>query len=143
MKIDFYFKKAFPLKNRVKIKSLIKFIFKNNEKKAVAVDIIFCSDTFLLAINQKFLNHNTFTDIITFNLGHEGEIIGELYISVDRVQENALKFKVLPEKEIHRVIIHGILHLIGMKDKSSTEKKKMRYMEDYYLSMLEQFHVKR
>ena len=136
MKIDFHFKKIFPLRNRLKIKSLIKRIIDENGKRGNSIDIIFCSDPYLLMINKKFLNHNTYTDIITFNLGLEGEISGEIYISIDRVRENARKFNVTQQNELCRVIIHGILHLIGLDDKTIKEKVLMRSKEDYYLSFL-------
>ncbi len=106
------------------------------EEKAVisTIDYILVSDDFLLEINQKYLNHSTYTDIITFNLGDENAIEGEIYISVDRVEENAQKFNVNSYHEMRRVIIHGLLHLIGYDDQTTSEKKKIRSKEDYYLS---------
>ena len=92
---------------------------------------IFCSDDHLLQMNQQFLDHNTFTDIITFDLSEsKDDIEGEIYISVDRVRENAGKFGVPYDNELHRVIFHGMLHLCGFKDKKDTDKKVMRTKED-------------
>lgn len=92
---------------------------------------IFCNDEYLLEINRKFLDHDTYTDIITFDLTGEGELLtGEIYISTERVAENALKFGNSYIEELHRVIFHGALHLCGFKDKSAADKKKMREMED-------------
>ncbi len=99
--------------------------------KRVNLTYIFCSDEHLLQMNQQFLDHNTFTDIITFDVGeYEDEIVGEIYISVDRVRENAEKFAVPYENELHRVMFHGMLHLCGFKDKKDADKKVMRAKED-------------
>lgn len=92
---------------------------------------IFCTDEYLLAINQQFLNHDTFTDIITFDLSEEPEtVLGEIYISTDRVAENAAQFNTSYEQELHRVIFHGALHLCGFKDKTKADQEKMRAMEN-------------
>jgi len=96
---------------------------------------IFCSDKYLLSINQKYLNHNTLTDIVTFDLAEDAEIEGEIYISVERVKENAVKYAVDFEEELHRVIIHGLLHLIGYKDKTASQKAQMRKKEQACLSL--------
>lgn len=96
---------------------------------------IFCNDEYLLDINRKFLDHDTYTDIITFDLTGEGELLtGEIYISTERITENALKFGNSYTDELHRVIFHGALHLCGFKDKSAADKKKMREMEDKCLA---------
>jgi probable rRNA maturation factor len=96
----------------------------------------FCDDAFLNNINVEYLNHDTFTDIVTFDYGKQNIIAGEIFISVDRVFENASKFNQNFDQEIHRIIIHGVLHLLGYKDKSPEEKKQMSTKEDYYLSLL-------
>ncbi|HEU5292637.1 MAG TPA: rRNA maturation RNase YbeY, partial [Cyclobacteriaceae bacterium] len=102
-----------------------------------SLNYIFCSDEYLKEINIEYLNHKTYTDIITFNYNPgEGELEGEIYISVDRVRENAKTFKSEFQTELHRVIIHGVLHLIGFNDKSKSEKAVMREKEDSYLSLL-------
>ena len=97
--------------------------------------IVFCTDDYLLDINQKYLNHHFYTDIITFNLSSiPNTVEGEIYISVDRVKENANKHHSTLITEMHRVICHGVLHLCGLKDKSKKEGVLMRQAEDYWLS---------
>jgi len=108
------------------------------KEKALLTEInyIFCSDEHLLSLNQKFLNHNTLTDIITFNNStQKGVLEADIYISVPRVQENAQKFKVKFQDEMNRVMIHGILHLLGFKDKKTSEKALMRKKEEACLSL--------
>jgi probable rRNA maturation factor len=99
------------------------------------INYIFCSDSFLLKLNQGYLKHNTLTDIITFDYSAGKAIEGEIYISIDRVNENAFKFKKDFDEELHRVIIHGALHMMGYKDKKLVEKTLMRKKEDTYLSL--------
>ena len=102
---------------------------------------VFCSDKYLGRINQKYLKHNTLTDIITFPSNEEkGLISGDIFISVPRVKENAKKFNQKFIDELHRVMIHGVLHLIGYTDISTEERKKMSSKEDYYLDRL--FQIK-
>ena len=96
----------------------------------------FCNDKYLHKMNVEFLNHDTYTDIITFDYSTENAIAGEIYISLDRVYENANQFRQDTDYEIRRIIIHGVLHLLGYKDKSSEEKTQMTSKEDYYLSSL-------
>ena len=99
------------------------------------LNYIFCSDSYLLQINRQYLNHDTYTDIITFdNSEEEGSIVGDIFISIDRVRENAQKFKVSEADELHRVIIHGALHLLGYKDKTVEAKQQMTAKEDFYLA---------
>jgi len=99
----------------------------------------FCSDDFLLKINKRYLQHNYLTDIITFPLSTHPEIIsGEIFISIDRVRENATTLDAGFELEFARVLIHGVLHLLGYDDHVATEKRQMRAKEDYYLSLLPQ-----
>lgn len=100
------------------------------------VSYIFCSDNYLLRINQDYLEHDTYTDIITFNYCDEDVISGDIFISIDRVEENAKTFNTGFENELYRVMIHGILHLIGYNDKSEQEQSIMRTKEDFYLSLL-------
>jgi len=100
------------------------------------INYIFCSDSFLLDLNQDYLEHDTLTDIITFDYSaSKKDLEGEIYISIDRVSENAFKFKRDFEEELHRVIIHGVLHLAGYKDKKPSDKAIMRKKEDTYLSL--------
>ncbi|MGV3684188.1 MAG: rRNA maturation RNase YbeY [Daejeonella sp.] len=98
------------------------------------LNLIFCSDNYLLTINQQYLNHDTLTDIITFdNSDQPGYIVGDIFISIDRVRENALIFNVAFNDELHRVIIHGVLHLLGYPDKGKSAKAIMTGKENYYL----------
>ena len=99
------------------------------------INIIFCSDLYLLDLNQKHLSHDYFTDIITFQYASD-PIEGELFISVDRVTENANLLNVPIDHELHRIIIHGVLHLVGYSDKTEEEKIKMTQKEDFYLSLV-------
>lgn len=102
-----------------------------NRKGKITLTYIFCTDEYLLDINKQFLDHDTFTDIITFDMTEEGERLnGEIYISAERVKENAATLDVTYNEELHRVIFHGALHLCGFKDKTATDKKKMRQMEE-------------
>lgn len=104
-------------------------------KGKISLAYIFCTDGYLLDINRKFLDHDTYTDIITFDLTGDGELLnGEIYISTERIAENAEKFSTTYNEELHRVIFHGALHLCGFKDKSAADKKKMREMENKCLS---------
>jgi probable rRNA maturation factor len=100
------------------------------------VNFIFCSDEYLHSINVQYLNHTTYTDIVTFDSSEtKGLIEGDIFISVERIQENASKFNTSFDEELHRVIIHGVLHLIGYSDKGSTKKAQMKRKEDTYLSL--------
>jgi len=106
----------------------------NNEKKELGdVSIIFCSDEYLLRINEEYLNHNYYTDIITFDYCENTVISGDLFISLERITENAGKFRTTFNKELYRVIFHGLLHLVGFKDKTDAEQEKMREKEEFYL----------
>lgn len=99
------------------------------------INFIFCSDEYLLDINKKYLNHNYFTDVITFDYCEGNIVSGDIFISFDRVVENAISLKVNTEIELRRVIIHGVLHLLGFKDKTDDEKLTMREKEDFYLNL--------
>ena len=116
--------------------SWIKEVARREKKTIKEINYIFCSDGYLLQLNQGFLNHKTLTDIITFD-NSEGKngLEGEIYISIERVQENAIKFNTEFEDELHRVMIHGVLHLIGYKDKKPSEKALMRKKEEACLSL--------
>jgi len=123
------------IKGKKELKLFLFSIFKSENVDFESVSYIFCDDSFLLALNQKYLNHDFFTDIITFTLSGEATpIIAEIYISVERVLENSISLKVDYQEELLRVIIHGILHLCGYADHSVKEKKLMRQRENFYLS---------
>jgi rRNA maturation RNase YbeY len=109
-------------------------VVKTELKELGDISIIFVSDQYLLEMNQKYLNHDYFTDIITFDYCEDNVISGDLFISVDRVKENADSFNVDELTEIHRVMIHGVLHLCGYKDKTEEEEKNMRLLENKYLN---------
>lgn len=101
-----------------------------------SLTFVFCSDEYLLSINKEYLNHDYYTDIITFNLANTGHPVeGEIYISLDRVKENAQKLNETYKNELHRVIFHGALHLCGYRDKTIEEQSKMRKKEDYYINL--------
>ncbi len=134
-KVCFFFQDAkASLTDRINLKKHIRFIFNNEGKKLESLNYIFCTDIALLEINRKYLKHDFYTDIITFDLSETETVRAEIYISLDRVRENALKLGISFKSELHRVIFHGILHLCGYNDKTIAEKKKIREKEDYYLN---------
>jgi rRNA maturation RNase YbeY len=137
MRISFHAADAsLPRFNKKKTTNWIKLIAKSYKASFSELTYVFCSDSYLLSINKQFLKHNTLTDIITFRLSEKGEPIeAEIYISVQRVAENAVKFHVSTDHELHRVIIHGVLHLVGFKDKKPAEKTLMRKTEEACLSL--------
>ncbi|NQU88032.1 MAG: rRNA maturation RNase YbeY [Mariniphaga sp.] len=98
------------------------------------ITVVFCSDEYLLQLNKEFLDHDYFTDIITFDYCDNNIISGDIFVSIDRIHYNAKKYNVGFNIELHRVLFHGVLHLIGYNDKTSGEKKEMRSKEDYYLN---------
>lgn len=127
---------SFKLKDKAKVKEWIKTTVETEGYKLKELNYIFCSDKYLLQINQQYLNHDTYTDIITFdNSEKEGIIEGDIFISVDRIRENATKFATSETNELHRVIVHGALHLLGYQDKMAESKKLMTSKEDEYLGI--------
>ena len=137
--IRFHFLKNITLTARLGVKSTLIGLFTKERKPLADLTYVFCSDERLLQINRQFLQHDFYTDIITFPLSQPQEpITAEIYISVDRVRENARKFGVSMKNELLRVILHGSLHLCGYGDKTAPEQAKMRKLEDKYLM----FHVK-
>jgi len=127
---------SFSLADEEKSASWILSILKKENKQVRGINYIFCSDTYLLKINKQYLNHNTLTDIITFdNSEIEDEIEADIFISIDRVEENSSNLKKDFNEELHRVIIHGLLHLLGYNDKTDVEKAEMRKKEDACLSL--------
>lgn len=124
----------YNLKNKLKVKQWIKDTIAAEGYKLDELTYIFCSDNYLLQINQQYLDHDTYTDIITFdNSSEKGIITGDIFISIERIRENAAKFNQSITDELHRVIIHGALHLLGYKDKTALDSKNMTQMEDKYL----------
>ena len=137
MNILFFSKDVeFSLKDRKRVEKLIKSCVSLEETPIRELRVIFSDDNTLLEINRKFLKHDYFTDIITFPFHDEDHLDGELYISLDTVRANSIKYKENFDKELSRVIIHGILHLCGYDDQKMEDKKIMREKEDFYLSLL-------
>lgn len=132
----FYPNNSHYLKDSSELKIFIDRLFKKEGKRLEELNYIFCSDQTLLEINKKYLNHNYYTDIITFNLSENKDIInGESYISIDRVRSNASGLGISFRKELLRVIFHGALHLCDYKDKTTKDSIQMRRKEDFYLSL--------
>jgi rRNA maturation RNase YbeY len=131
---------GFTLKNKLKLKQWIKLITEKEKHSVGTINYVFCNDDELLEINLKHLNHNTLTDIITFDYTEGNVINSDIFISIDRVKENAIKFKVTFEEELHRVLIHGILHLCGYKDKSKLDAELMRKKENWALNIKSLFN---
>jgi probable rRNA maturation factor len=124
------------LTNRGRLKLFLKKILKSKGKELGSINYVFCSDKELLRLNNEFLRHNYYTDILTFDLSEsKKKVTAEIFISLDRVKDNAAQFDGSVKKELHRVIIHGVLHLCGYTDKTKTEILKMRKAEDKYLSL--------
>ena len=123
---------------------MLESIFTNEGARLESLNFVFCSDSYLLKINRDFLSHDFYTDIITFDLSEEtsGTIIGEVYISVDRVKDNALKLDASFNEELLRVVFHGALHLCGYKDKKKNEIAEMREKEEQYLRLFKRLRSK-
>jgi probable rRNA maturation factor len=126
----------FRFSGKAKITKWIEAVIKKEGRKVGSLEFIFCSDEFLLGINKQYLNHDYFTDIITFDYSEGKAIGGEIYISIDRVRDNAVTMGVTFPVELCRVVIHGVLHLLGYSDKSLAQKRKMRMKEDECLALL-------
>ena len=128
--ITFNSETSFTLKNHKKLVKWIGDVISSEGFQVGEINYIFCNDSYLNKINQEFLNHDTFTDIISFDYTLGKEVGGDIFISTERVLENAEKFNEVFETELHRVMIHGILHFMGYKDKTKKEKTLMRTKED-------------
>jgi len=135
--VHFYFENVgFTLKEREKLKGFINSLIAKEKKNLNNLNYIFCNDNALLEINRKYLDHNFFTDVITFNLSSSRkEILADIYISVDRIRENAKSLKLPLKEELHRVMLHGLLHLCGYNDKTEAQRKLIRKKEDFYLNL--------
>lgn len=126
---------AYKLKNKTAVRKWITDTIKEEGYELSELNYIFCSDEYLLQINRQYLDHDTYTDIVTFDNSEKlGFIVSDIFISIERIRENAEKFNVTETQELHRVLIHGALHLLGYKDKSAADKKKMTAKEDFYLA---------
>jgi rRNA maturation RNase YbeY len=136
-KVNFhYIDTKFSFDNRERVKAFILQLFQHEGKMTDTINYIFCTDEYLLTLNVAYLDHDTYTDIITFFYS-EGEqpILSDIYISIERVKENAEKFKTTFKSELLRVLFHGALHLCGYKDKKPEDEQLMRKKEDHYLNL--------
>ncbi|SHG76532.1 rRNA maturation RNase YbeY [Pedobacter caeni] len=128
---------SYTLKKKTILKAWIKSVIENEGYALRELNFILCSDEYLLRINQQYLNHDTYTDVITFDNSEELKmIVGDIFISLERIQENAKEFKHTVADELCRVMAHGTLHLLGYKDKGKAAKTLMTEKEDYYLATL-------
>ena len=134
---------SFVPKQKKLLRQWIALTIQSHHKKLGQIDYIFCSDEHLLQMNKQYLNHHTLTDIITFDYSNEltAEVAGEIYISINRVRENAEVFKCTFNDELHRVMIHGVLHLCGFKDKTKNQKQIMRAQEDEAIQSLKKLQI--
>lgn len=137
--ISFNYELDFVLVNELHYKKWIQHIISSESKEEGDINYIFCDDDFLLEINQKYLDHDYYTDIISFDYSVANELHGDIFISIDRVRENAQEYNVTFDEELLRVMAHGILHYCGFKDKSALEAETMRLKENEKIAM---FHVK-
>lgn len=136
-KIYFFYEKPVRLSNRTRLKTVLESIIRKEGYRLAGINYIFCSDSRILAINRQYLNHDFYTDIITFELSGKTQAIeAEIYISIDRVKENAKNLKIPVSQELLRVMIHGVLHLCGYSDKTSRQKARMTQAEDFYLNKI-------
>lgn len=139
MAINFFIQEVkYTIKNKTILKRWLKEAVLSHHYILKELNIILCSDIYLHEMNVKYLNHDTFTDVITFdNSEMPQQVEGDIFISIDRIKDNAQNLNILTEIELHRVMVHGTLHLLGFKDKTAQEKDVMRKMEDFWLSKLE------
>lgn len=127
---------SFDIRSKAALRNWINTVVLSEKLNLGPISYIFCSDKYLHKMNVKYLNHDTFTDIISFDYSESEMISGDLFISYERVKENAKLFSVPVKEELHRVMIHGVLHLCGYQDKSNDQKEEMRKKENFYLAML-------
>ncbi len=136
MQINYFTEELdYRLRGKNKLREWVSAAIDKEGLETGVINYIFCSDKYLLKINEDYLQHFDFTDVITFDYSAEELISGDIFISIDRIKENAQQFKQKFTDELHRVMIHGVLHLMGYKDKSPSDKSEMTAKEDYYLSL--------
>ena len=121
---------SYVLKDKMKLKNWVKIMIEQHQKSLGEVNFVFCSDEYLHEMNVEYLQHDTLTDIITFDYCDGNTVSGDLFISIDRVKDNASDLKIKLTDELHRVMIHGVLHLIGFKDKSQQDAATLRSQEE-------------
>lgn len=136
--ISFNYETDFELDNETRYEQWLSQVIESEGKKEGEVSYIFCDDDYLLEINKQYLDHDTLTDIISFDYTIGSEISGDIFISVERVKDNAIDFNVTFEEELRRVMAHGILHYCGYKDKTEADEQLMRNKEEEKIAM---FHV--
>jgi len=136
MEINFYFEDVNSFNLNKDLSLWIQQTIKNENKQTGVINIVFCSDDYLLKMNKEHLQHDYFTDIITFDYCENDTVSGDLFISTDRVEENAKKYKVVFLNELNRVIIHGVLHLLTYNDKTDEQQNEMTKKENFYLAKL-------
>ena len=134
--IVFNYETPFELPNEIQTQEWIQKVVADNGFEIGEINYVFCDDNYLHKLNVEFLNHDTLTDVISFDNTLGKLISGDIFISIERVEENAKDFKVSFENELHRVMIHGVLHYMGFKDKSDDDKTKMRNAENKALSII-------
>ncbi len=136
--VEFFFEdvESIEILDEILISKLI-FLIHNELKREGDLSVVFCSDEYLIKMNKEYLQHDYYTDIITFDYVEENVISGDLFISLDRIKDNARKFDVPVINELYRVVFHGVLHLVGYNDKTDEEKKMMREKENFYLSKVD------
>lgn len=132
---------GFEFKNKVLCRKWLKTVLDSEVRKMGDISVIFCSDAYILDVNIRYLGHDYFTDIITFDYCRADVVSGDLFISVDSVRENSVIYGTSFSDELHRVIVHGVLHLVGYDDHSEEDQKVMRSKEDYYLGVLKALQV--
>ena len=137
--ISFNYELDFKLEDEALYSDWISKVISSEKKNEGDINYIFCDDNYLVEINQQYLDHDTLTDIISFDYSIGNELHGDIFISIERVRENAIDFKVPIEEELKRVVVHGILHYCGYKDKCDEDEKLMRQKEEEKMKM---FHVK-
>ena len=125
----------FEFKHKLLNNKWLRFVAQSEVRRLGDIGIIFCSDNYILDVNMKYLQHDYFTDIITFDYCEEDVLSGDLFISIDSVRDNASYYGTEFEDELNRVIVHGILHLVGYDDHTEEDQQQMRAKEDYYLSL--------
>jgi rRNA maturation RNase YbeY len=136
--ISFNYETDFELHNETDFSKWLSAVILSENKKEGEINYIFCDDDYLLEINQQYLDHDTLTDIISFDYSVGNEINGDIFVSIERVKENASDYKVTFQEEIQRVLVHGILHYCGYKDKTDSDELLMRSKEEEKMKM---FHV--
>lgn len=136
--LQFFFEDIEPIAFQQSLLELhLTELVQNENYQLGELSIVFCSDEFLLEINKQYLDHDYYTDIITFDYVDKNVISGDLFISLDRVNENAINYKTTVLKELYRVVFHGVLHLTGYKDKTEEEQNEMTKMEEFYLEKVD------